>query len=43
VDLTENDKHTSAIRTLNTLLHQDLRVSLSLIPIGDGLTLLRKR
>jgi predicted O-methyltransferase YrrM len=34
---------TTAIRRLNERLHRDERVFLSLIPIGDGLTLVRKR
>jgi predicted O-methyltransferase YrrM len=32
-----------ALREFNTRLHQDARVDLSLVPIGDGLTLARKR
>ena len=41
----ENDqtRETVAIREFNKLIHQDLRVDISLIPIGDGLTLARKR
>ncbi len=34
---------TVAIRAFNRRLHDDERVSLSLVPIGDGLTLARKR
>ncbi len=37
------DKDTVAIRKLNEELHDDPRFDLSLVPIGDGLTLLRKR
>ena len=34
---------TVALRHFNELLHGDARVDLSLVPIGDGLTLARKR
>jgi caffeoyl-CoA O-methyltransferase len=34
---------TVALRHFNELLHHDERVDLSLVPIGDGLTLARKR
>lgn len=40
-DITDGD--TSALRALNEQLHQDSRFDISLVPIGDGLTLLRKR
>jgi predicted O-methyltransferase YrrM len=41
-DETIQDKATQSIRHLNAKLHQDLRISLSLVPIGDGLTLALK-
>jgi caffeoyl-CoA O-methyltransferase len=34
---------TAALQALNSKLHADERVDLSLLPIGDGLTLARKR
>jgi O-methyltransferase len=37
------DEETRAIRALNERLLGDQRVTLSLVPIGDGLTLARKR
>lgn len=37
------DSSTSAIRALNQKLHHDERVTLSLVPIADGLTLALKR
>jgi predicted O-methyltransferase YrrM len=37
------DESTRAIRAFNRRLHQDPRVELSLLPIGDGLSLARKR
>jgi predicted O-methyltransferase YrrM len=43
VDPTITDKQTQAIREFNQKLHQDSRVSLSLIAIADGLTLALKR
>lgn len=38
-----NDDDTVAIRQFNDHLYKDERVDISLIPIGDGLTLARKR
>ncbi|MNG41912.1 O-methyltransferase [compost metagenome] len=34
---------TRAIQTLNRALKDDARIDLSLLPLGDGLTLCRKR
>ncbi|MEM9922566.1 MAG: class I SAM-dependent methyltransferase [Cyanobacteria bacterium P01_D01_bin.50] len=36
------DNRTKKIRVLNEKIHQDERVTISLVPIGDGLTLARK-
>jgi len=41
-DSTITDKQTQAIRKFNQKLHQDSRISLSLIAIADGLTLVLK-
>jgi len=43
IDPTITDKQTQAIREFNQKLHQDSRISLSLIAIADGLTLALKR
>lgn len=37
------DAETEALRALNAKVHADPRVSLSMLPVGDGLTLVRKR
>lgn len=42
-DPTVFDNATMAIRGFNVKVHDDQRVSMSLVPIGDGLTLLLKR
>ena len=42
-DPDDQDEDTRAIRALNDRLLGDQRVTLSLVPIGDGLTLARKR
>jgi caffeoyl-CoA O-methyltransferase len=43
LDATDQSVDTKAIRAFNKKLKGDRRVSLSLVPIGDGLTLARKR
>jgi predicted O-methyltransferase YrrM len=42
-DTTRQDADTVAIRALNDKIHSDTRVDCVLLPIGDGLTLARKR
>ena len=42
-DSGHSDADTVALRAFNDHVHHDERVDLSLVPIGDGLTLLRKR
>ncbi len=42
-DPNQKDADTNAIRALNAKLHGDQRVSLSLLPVSDGITLARKR
>jgi len=39
----KNDADTAAIRALNQKVRDDARVSMSLIPVGDGLLLARKK
>ena len=42
-DPSKNDVDTQAIRKVNALIYADNRVDMSMVPIGDGLTLARKR
>jgi predicted O-methyltransferase YrrM len=42
-DAKHTDVDTVALRALNEQLHRDERIDVSLTPIGDGLTLVRKR
>jgi len=41
-DQTDQGSDTVAIRELNAFVHHDERVDISMVPIGDGLTLARK-
>ena len=43
IDPANGEPSTVALRQFNERLHRDERVDLSLLPIGDGLTLARKR
>ncbi len=42
-DPSDHDEDTEAIRAFNARLRNDERIDLSLVPIGDGMTLARKR
>ena len=42
-DPDDTGESTLAIRAFNCKVHEDDRVSLSMLPIGDGMTLIRKR
>ena len=42
-DIDEQDEDTRAIRAFNRHVHADDRVDVSLVPIGDGVTIARKR
>ena len=41
-DDSDHDPSTDAIRAFNVFVHEDQRVEMVLLPIGDGLTLARK-
>jgi predicted O-methyltransferase YrrM len=43
VDESNQTDDTRAIREFNRLVHADERVDISLLPVGDGLTLALKR
>ncbi|OGO91672.1 MAG: SAM-dependent methyltransferase [Coxiella sp. RIFCSPHIGHO2_12_FULL_44_14] len=43
IDETDHDNTTQAIRHLNTKLSGDSRVDMCMVPIGDGVTFVRKR
>ena len=43
IDEADQTEDTQAIRSLNQMLHKDERVSVSMVPIADGLYLARKR
>ena len=42
-DASVKDEDTRTLRALNRKIHRDRRVDISLVPIGDGLTLARKK
>jgi len=43
IDVEDHSEDTEAIRAFNLAVHADQRIELSMLPIGDGLTLVRKR
>lgn len=42
-DPADHERQTEVLRAMNAKLHRDERISLSLLPIGDGLTMALKR
>ena len=42
-DPNEQDEHTNAVRHLNQQIYHDTRVTISTLPISDGVTIARKR
>jgi len=42
-DPTKTDADTSALRALNAKIRADTRIDFSMVPIGDGVTLVRKK
>jgi len=42
-DPADQKRQTATLRALNAKLHRDERIALSLLPLGDGLTLARRR
>lgn len=42
IDPAFSDSSTNIIRKLNAFIHKDLRVDICMLPIGDGLTIVRK-
>lgn len=42
-DEENQEESTIAIRNVNRHIHQDTRVEMSMLPVGDGLTLVRKK
>ena len=42
-DMDDKSKNTIVLRDLNEILFNDQRIDLSMIPVGDGLTIVRKK
>ena len=43
IDPLQTDPDTEAVRALNRKIHEDLRVTISTIPLSDGLTIALRR